>query len=149
MRLVLPTLAILLLGPALAEAGAEDVTGGVTPRTSYALQCSGCHTMSGTGEPAAGIPTFIGSVGTIARSDIGRTYMMHVPGVISAGLSDEGIAEVMNYVLDAWGDGAPHFTAEEVTARRAVPVPDVVAFRRGVVAALAKDGKTIAGYPWP
>ncbi|TPE53273.1 c-type cytochrome [Amaricoccus solimangrovi] len=145
MRRALLTLAVLLSGPSLAEAGA----GGVTPRTSYALHCSGCHTMTGTGEPAAGIPTFIGSVGTIARSDTGRTYMMHVPGVISAGLSDEGIAEVMNYVLEAWGNGAPLFTAAEVTERRAVPVPDVVDYRRGVVAALARDGGKVADYPWP
>ena len=145
MRHALLAIATLLAGPGLAEAGA----GGVTPRTSYALHCSGCHTMSGAGEPSAGIPTFIGSVGTIASSDIGRTYMMHVPGVISAGLSDDGIAEVMNYVLDAWGDGAPPFTGAEVTERRAVPVPDVVDYRRRVVAALARDGRRVADYPWP
>lgn len=145
MRRALLCLGILLSGPAMAEAGA----GGVTPHTSYALHCSGCHTMSGEGSPDAGIPTFIGSVGTIAGSDIGRTYMMHVPGVISAGLSDEGIAEVMNYILDVWGDGAPHFTAAEVTTRRAVPVRDVVAYRRQVVAELGREGLAIADYPWP
>jgi mono/diheme cytochrome c family protein len=136
-------LAILLSGPAVAEAGA------VTPRTSYALHCSGCHTMSGEGAPEAGIPTFLGSVGNIARSDVGRTYMMHVPGVISAGLSDAGIAEVMNYILDAWGDDAPPFSAEEVASRRAVPVGDVVVFRREVAAELGREGVAIADYPWP
>ena len=145
MRRALLCLGILLSGPAMAAAGA----GGVTPHTSYALHCSGCHTMSGDGAPAAGIPTFIDSVGTIARADIGRTYMMHVPGVISAGLSDEGIAEVMNYILDTWGDGARHFTAAEVTERRAVPVGDVVAYRRQVATELGRDGLAIADYPWP
>lgn len=143
MRRALLLLAVMLPGPALAGAA------GITPHTSYALHCSGCHTMSGEGAPKAGIPTFIGSVGNIARSDDGRTYMMHVPGVISAGLSDENIAEVMNYILDAWGDEAPPFSAEEVARRRAVPVTDVVAYRRAVAAELGRDGVAIADYPWP
>lgn len=143
---VLPALctaAVLFAGcmPALAGAG--------SPRVSYVLNCSGCHGMTGEGTPSAGIPTFPGSVGHIADSDIGRTYMMHVPGIVSASLSDAEIAAVVNYVLDAWGDGAPHFTAEEVTRRRSIPVPDVVAFRRDVVAELAGQGVTIADYPWP
>ena len=145
MRRALLGLGILLCGAAAAEAGAV----GVTPHTSYALHCSGCHTLSGEGAPDAGIPTFIDSVGTIARADLGRTYMMHVPGVISAGLSAEGIAQVMNYILDAWGDGAPHFTVAEVTERRAVPVRDVVAFRRQVATGLEREGLAIADYPWP
>lgn len=143
MRPVLFGLGILLSGAALAEAGA------VSPHASYALHCSGCHTMGGEGAPEAGIPTFVDSVGNIARSEQGRTYMMHVPGVISAGLSDAGIAEVMNYILDAWGEGAPHFSAEEVTSRRAIPVEDVIAYRREVAAALEGAGVPIAGYPWP
>lgn len=143
MRRAFVLLAMLAPGAALAGEG------GITPHTSYALHCSGCHTMSGEGAPAAGIPTFLGSVGLIAGADIGRTYMMHVPGVVSAGLSDEGIAEVMNYVLDAWGGGAPPFTADEVKQRRAVPVEDVVALRREVATLLGKDGVAIAAYPWP
>lgn len=140
---ILAGLAILLWGTALAEAGA------LSPRVAYALHCSGCHVMDGEGAPEAGIPTFVDSVGQIARSDMGRTYMMHVPGVVSAGLSDAEIAEVMNYVLDAWGEGAPPFTADEVTRRRAMPVADVVAYRRALAAELGKAGVTIADYPWP
>ena len=143
MRGILPSLAMLLAGTAIAEAGA------MSPRVSYALRCSGCHAMTGEGAPAAGIPTFLDSVGHIARSEMGRTYMMHVPGVVSAGLGDAGIAEVMNYVLDAWGDGAPPFTAEEVTRRRAVAVGDIVAYRRALAAALGEAGVPIADYPWP
>ncbi len=143
MRRLLLGLLVLASGPAVTEAGA------VSPHVTYALHCSGCHVMSGEGAPDAGIPSFLDSVGHIARYDMGRTYMMHVPGVVSAGLSDAGIAEVTNYILDAWGDGAPHFSAEEVTRRRALPVADVVAYRRELAAALARDGVSIADYPWP
>ena len=55
----------------------------------------------------------------------------------------------MNYILDAWGDEAPHFSADEVTSRRAVAVGDVVARRRAVAAELAGQGIAIADYPWP
>ena len=42
-----------------------------------------------------------------------------------------------------------HFTAEEVTRRRAIPVEGVVGSRREVVAELARAGIRIADYPWP
>lgn len=122
---------------------------GLSPRGSYILHCSGCHGVTGEGAPAAGIPSFVDSVGHIAGSDLGRTYIMHVPGVVSTDLTDAGIAEVMNYVLDDWGDGAPHFSADEVTRRRALDVADVVALRRQVKEALERDGLSIADYPWP
>ena len=75
--------------------------------------------------------------------------MTHVPGVVSASLSDAETAEVVNYVLGKWGEGAPPFTVEEVTRRRAELVGDVVAFRREVAAELTAEGVPIAPYPWP
>lgn len=120
-----------------------------TPETNYLLHCSGCHRPSGVGAPEAGVPAFPDSVGKIAANDLGRTYMMHVPGVISNSLGDFEIAAVMNYILDAWGGGGKPFTAEEVTRRRAVPVESVVALRREVAETLAASGITIAEYPWP
>jgi len=144
-RALLPLLCLALSGTA-APARAQELS----PRASYILHCSGCHGMTGGGATAAGIPDFSGSVGHIATLDLGRTYIMHVPGVVSASLSDAEIAEVMNYVLDAWGDGrgAP-FTPEEVTRRRAAPVEDVVAFRRSVAEEMGRRGLPIAEYPWP
>ena len=139
---------VLLLGMLLSTATLAGA-GPISPHASYVLHCSGCHTTTGEGAPEAGIPTFIDSVGNIARSDAGRTYMMHVPGVVSAGLDDAEIAAVVNYVLDAWGDGAPRFSADEVTTRRAVPVGDVVAYRREVAADLGGQDIPIADYPWP
>lgn len=118
-------------------------------RTNYILHCAGCHGMQGLGTLEGGIPPFPDSIGHIVSADIGRTYVMHVPGVISTDMSDAEIAAVMNYIIDEWSDGGPLFTAEEVTRRRALTVGDVVAFRREVVAELRKSGIEIADYPWP
>ncbi|AJE48048.1 c-type cytochrome [Celeribacter indicus] len=121
--------------------------------TNYVLRCAGCHGFGGAGSPEGGIPAFPGSVGHIAATERGRTYMMHVPGVVGSSLTDAEIAGVMNYVIDTWG-GAPEggiarFTGEEVTRRRAEAVPDVVAYRRLVVEELDAMGVTVADYPWP
>lgn len=144
------TLAALILGLAAGQAGAE----GYTARTNYMLRCTGCHGMDGSGSEQAGIPDFRGYVGSFARSEPGRTYLMHVPGVVNSSLSDGEIAAVMNYVMESYAgasqaaDAAP-FTADEVATLRAVPVADVVALRREVVAGCTQAGWPVAGYPWP
>ena len=137
----------LLLVLSLSAAGAQDYA----PRVNYVLHCAGCHGMTGEGSRTGGIPAFPGSVGHIASVDAGRTYMMHVPGVVSAGLSDAQIAEVMNYILAEWSEGADFtpFDAAEVTRRRAEPVANVVEYRRVVVDELAAQGIEVAYYPWP
>ncbi|MBQ2262290.1 MAG: hypothetical protein II336_13080 [Loktanella sp.] len=158
------TLGLTLALPAHAERGSwsgngiRPVARAVMPteppsysaQTNFILRCSGCHGTAGLGTPDGEVPTFPNSVGHIAESDIGRTYMMHVPGVISASLSNAEIADVMNFILSQWSDGnAAPYTEAEVNARRAIPVEDVVAYRRLVVQELAAEGVSIADYPWP
>lgn len=142
----IPSVAILALA---LGAGAE--AGERSARANYILLCSGCHNVSGMGSKTGGVPAFPGSVGRIAASDRGRTYMMHVPGVVSNAMSDAEIADVMNYILDTWAAEAraAPFTPDEVTRRRAVPVPDVVEERRQLAEELASQGVEIASYPWP
>ena len=140
----LPLLLALLLGAALPAAA------GASGRTNYLLRCAGCHGMEGLGTEIGGVPAFPGSVGLLASDDAARTYMMHVPGVVGASLDDAEIAEVTNYIVERWGGtGAPAFTAEEVTRRRAAPVANVVALRSEIAARMAAEGKTLAPYPWP
>ncbi|SFJ68517.1 hypothetical protein [Celeribacter neptunius] len=142
--------ALALLPAALAAADQPSRTA----HTNYILRCAGCHGFEGGGTPEGGIPAFPGSVGHIAGTEMGRTYMMHVPGVVGASLNNREIAEVMNYVLDVWGEAeggesAAYFSEEEVSRRRAIEVPDVVAYRRLVVDELTEMGIAVAEYPWP
>lgn len=131
----------LAAGPASAER---------RPQANYVLRCAGCHGMEGAGTVVGGVPSFHGSVATLANDETGRTYMLHVPGVQGASLSDAEIAAVLNYVVARWGGApAPAFTADEVAGRRARPVADVVVLRRALSARLAAQGKPLAEYPWP
>lgn len=139
----LASFSVLLATAPLAVAGPQQAF------SDYVLHCSGCHGMGGLGTTKGGIPPFPNSVGKIASIDAGRTYIMHVPGVVGNNLTDAEIAGVMNFVLDRWGEGGEPFSAEEVTRRRSAPVADVVAFRRVVVQELAEAGIEVADYPWP
>jgi len=118
---------------------------------NYILRCAGCHDLDGSGLASAGIPPFPGFISSFVNDADGRTYIMHVPGVVASGLNDAEIAAVMNYVTARWGDQQPfeRFTTAEVTQRRALPVADVVIYRREVVKRLAAAGLPIAEYPWP
>lgn len=118
---------------------------------NYQLRCAGCHGQDGMGVPEGGIPPFPGFVEGFFQTQNSRLYLMHVPGVNTASLSDKEISEVMNYVAQRWGDNGPRqaFTPEEVTQLRALPVDDVVALRRTVTAELTALGKPVPDYPWP
>ncbi len=125
-----------------------------TAQVNYVLRCSGCHGTDGSGDSAAGIPDLRNSVGAFADDDDGRTYVLHVPGVANASLSDREIAAVINYVMQSWGGTSLSvrfvaFTPDEVAARRARPVDDVVRFRREIVGRLHARGISTADYPWP
>lgn len=98
-------IATLAIAAALTPgAGRADMA----PRANYVLRCAGCHGMEGLGTETGGIPGFPHSIATLAGDDTGRTYMLHVPGVVGASLDNAAIAAVLNYILERWGDaGAP------------------------------------------
>ncbi|KQT42044.1 hypothetical protein ASG43_17365 [Aureimonas sp. Leaf454] len=138
-----------MIGGGLAVA-TPVVAGELGPKANYLLRCSGCHGTEGAGAELGGIPPFPGFIGPLLADDAGRTYVMHVPGVVGTGLSDPEIAAVLNYIAARWSDGAPApFTSEEVVRRRAAPMPDLIAYRRALVARLETEGVTLAHYPWP
>ncbi|CAA0117130.1 Cytochrome c-552 [BD1-7 clade bacterium] len=126
----------------------------LSPQINYALHCLGCHGAEGRGVPSAGIPDFLNTVGAFSIIEPGRIYLLHVPGVIGAGLSNAELAAVLNMIMREWAGASmpkPYrpFTADEVKRLRQVAVNDVVAYRRQVVRALQSRGITVADYPWP
>ncbi len=93
----------------------------------YLLSCAGCHTPAGTGSRT--VPTLHGLDRLLAHRD-GRAYVLHVPGVASAPLSDARLAALLDWVFTHFGnDTQTHFTPAEVAAARVAPFADPKAAR--------------------
>lgn len=125
-----------------------------SPEVTYMLHCSGCHGLSGVGNPAGGIPPFPNEVGVFSHLAEGRRYVANVPGVMGSSLSAAEIAQVLNYVMDTWAgpslaqDFVP-FDAPEVAGYLRDPVADPVVLRRKVAKVLEARGFSVPDYPWP
>ncbi|WP_336268517.1 c-type cytochrome [Vreelandella arctica] len=132
--------------------GAQNLKSGRSPHVNYSLHCAGCHGQNGTGVEHAGIPPFPGFINRFFEDEEGRLYLMHVPGVVGAGMPNNDIASVMNYLVDRWGQAdqkVNYFTEEEVDNLRSQEVADVVELRRSITQRLASEGVELPEYPWP
>jgi len=140
--LALLALAILPFGmeSALADAKAET-----RARNDYLLHCSGCHGQDGMGKPEKGIPRFEGQVGYFLRVPEGRAFLMQVPGLLSANMSDERAAAVTSWMIRAFsgpslpGDFVP-YTAEEAARYRRMRPAEITAKRNQLYAELLALG---------
>ncbi len=117
-------------------------------RIDYTLHCSGCHGMDGLGKPSAGIPMFAGQVGHFLRLPEGRAFLMQVPGLLSARLSDERAAAVTTWMIRAFaGPSLPTdftpYTAEEAKRHRESRPADVIGKRNALYRQLLESGYAI------
>ena len=104
------------------------------PRTDYLLHCSGCHLPDGHGAPPE-VPTLVGTLGPIVASEEGRGYIVRVPGASQTPLTDEQLAQVMNWVLatfnaDTLATDFKPLTGSEVGKARRRVLADPVRFRK-------------------
>ena len=131
----------LLLAVA-APAHAQSVG---NPRSQYVLHCAGCHAMDGSGHPDKGVPSMRSALGHFMKLPEGRAFLLQVPGVNNAGLSDAQIASVTNWMVQQFSADtapagwAPYTAAEVGTAKLARPV-DVAKARADLVARLQQSG---------
>lgn len=98
----------------------------------YILNCAGCHRVSGLG--SATVPS-LGAIATLPRTPEVRAYLIRVPGVAHAPLSDARLAALMNWVVQRF-DGAdqrPPFTTEEVAKWRRTPFLDPLTARARIL----------------
>ena len=91
-------------------AAAEDA------RTAYWLHCAGCHLLDGSSAPPE-VPTLIDEPGRIAGLPGGREYLLRIPGVAQAGLGDAKLAEVLNFMLEAFSPTTTPADFEPFSAR--------------------------------
>ncbi|MGZ8251030.1 MAG: c-type cytochrome [Methylophilaceae bacterium] len=140
---------VLVLASCLS--GATAMAGSRSASSNYILRCAGCHGMDGSGSSIGGIPS-LGLIKSFTSDAEGRMYVMHVPGVVNSSLSNQEIADVVNYAVEKWGaKDVPfqHFSLEEVTRLRASNIDDIVSYRRNLTARYLTEGKLVAEYPWP
>jgi glucose/arabinose dehydrogenase len=135
-RSVLTTLFSGLLGAFLAHAAGNpsDLAGQVRRgQTLYIAHCSMCHQVTGRGAagtypPLAGSDFLVGDRGR--RSAVaavvgglqgpitvnGKAYNNQMPAVV---LDDQGVADVLTFVFNQWGNPGGAFSADEVARIRA------------------------------
>ncbi|WP_373421911.1 c-type cytochrome [Burkholderia multivorans] len=127
-----------------AHAQAGDVADAALARQHWVLNCMGCHTATGGGIPGK-VPPLANSLGYFTHVPAGREYVMRVPGASNSALSDQELADVLNWVLTTMNrDALPRdfkpYTADEVAAHRHPALSDVATVRAGLVRALHERG---------
>lgn len=126
---------ILALAAALCIAGTANAD--KDPHADYLLYCRGCHLHTGDAVPAANVPSLHELVPLIA-TQAGRDYLVRVPGVAQTPMTDEQVAEVLNWVLKNFNaetlpaDFRP-YTAEEVAAVRGKVLPNPLKAREEIL----------------
>ncbi len=140
-RRALPVVA-LLLGTAVA---ADDNRAHV----NYMLHCQGCHLpdANGVGDDVPRMKDFLGYFLHDAR---GREFVVQVPGVATAQLPDDEIAELLNWLLLRYSEqqlpeNYVPYTAAEVGALRRSPVSDPAVKRRELLRGIAETNPELRG----
>ncbi len=129
----------------LAAAGVAHAT---PPDQLYTLNCWGCHQPRAQGIPGS-VPRLADSMGYFLHLPEGRAYLAEVPGVATAPLSDEEIAEVLNWMLLTFSRPQlpAHFvpyTAAEIRQYRTHQLVNVTKIRQRLAATLKSMGFNVA-----
>lgn len=129
-----------------AWSGAEAIPGvanAARARQNWMLSCQGCHRADATGTPQT-TPTMAGFVAKFLQVPGGREYLVRVPGVATAALSDADLAEVVNWslvrfdVANVPADFKPYTPAEVGQLRRKPLRAEAMTVRAGMVARMAQ-----------
>jgi len=119
-------------------------------QTLYTLNCSGCHGAEGLGVPEAGIPN-LNDAGRYVRTELGRKYLIQVPGLSQSLLDDATAARLLNWILHKFSanrlpaDFTP-YTTEEITRFRSDRASDAKTRREAILAELRSRGLLEPGY---
>ena len=118
------------------------------PQINYMLQCMGCHTPDGSGEPGR-VPSLKSTLAPFAASPAGRRFIVQVPGASQSKLSDAELAQLLNWMIENLSSARPssytRFTAAEVTSYRRTPLVGVEAARAKLLRALEAGQETTVG----
>lgn len=130
--------------PVLSPANAQMSADAALARQHWMLNCMGCHTATGAGIPGK-VPPLANSLGYFEHLPAGREYVIRVPGASNSALSDQELADVLNWLLETMNRSAlpsdfKPYTAAEVAAHRRPAFSDVATVRTGLIEALREHG---------
>ncbi len=131
---------LLCFGTALAD---DD-----RARFNYMIHCQGCHLPEAEGYRDR-VPRMNNFLGYFLHSREGRDFVIRVPGVSLAQLPDDEIAELMNWLINAYSaeqrpDEFVPYTESEVNALRKSPEADPLATRLRILEAIAAEQPDLA-----
>jgi len=115
--------------PCFAAPPADATPSLPKPQADYLLNCGGCHGLNGISNGRL-VPDLRGQVGYFLRLHEGREYLVRLPNVAFAAMSDEELAGVLNFIVfELGGSGVPgdaaRYSAGEVAALRQRPLNEV------------------------
>ncbi len=132
--------ALLAVLPFAQSRGADEK---MSPgQLSYTEGCGGCHGLSGVSATHL-VPPLKDSVGQFFCTREGREYIIRLPNVAFANMSDDRLAQVMNFVMFGLGGNsvpagpqASPYTPDEIHRLRANPLKatDLIEARSVVLA---------------
>ena len=108
------------------------------PNYNYKLFCQGCHLPDGTGVFGE-VPSLVNNLSTYLKIPSGREFIVQVPGVMHALLTDTEVAELLNWIVmnfdhQYYGSGEfLPYTSKEVTSIREKGYVDIMAKRKNVL----------------
>lgn len=135
-RSVTTALGILLVAGTHSVLAAE--TSPNLGRQNYILNCQGCHLADASGSSGV-VPRMSNFVGYFLHVDGGREFIVRVPGAANAPISDQELADLMNWLLVNFSKeqipaGFIPYTGEEVGELRSRPLIDISGTRAGLIA---------------
>ena len=118
------------------------------PDQLYTLNCWGCHQPHAQGIPGS-VPRLANSMGYFLHLPEGRAYLAEVPGVSAAPLTDDEVAQVLNWMLRTFSkpqlpERFEPYTAAEIRQCRMHKLVGVSGTRRRLAAKLRSMGFEVA-----
>lgn len=109
------------------------------PQINYMLQCMGCHTPDGSGEPGR-VPSIKTTLAPFAASADGRRFLVQVPGASQSALTNAELADLLNWMIENLSVVKPrsftHYTEAEVASYRTTTLVAVKATRARLMQSL-------------
>ena len=123
-------------GAVASELGNEESVEYRRAKFNYQMFCLGCHAPDGAGHKS--VPSLRDSMSQFMRFKEGRAFMVQVPGSANSVLSDEHLAEVLNWMTREFSKHVVdqdwrEYTADEVSEYRKEPLLQIEKLREQLV----------------